>query len=102
MQLSGADRNVVSEAVLVRGRAVEDPRLAQSAVDTAKWFDRRVAMVMYMWCGLTPFCVGAALWLHNDFLWIFAGCGIVMICLATITRKRYRRAIRENSPLTMH
>lgn len=71
----------MSQAVLVKGIAVEDPRLAPDAIELARWFDRRISTGMILWGILTVFLVVAGLALHSTFLWVMAGGGIVGSCV---------------------
>jgi succinate-acetate transporter protein len=99
MDLPGPDRRAVSEAVLVRGNAVLDPRLAPAAVDLGKWFDFRISIAMVLWGAITVFCFVAALTLHLTLMWIMAAFGILFSLLMAIPKWRYRRAIRENTSI---
>ena len=97
--LPGPDRQAVATAVLVRGCAVEDQRLAPDAVELARWFDRRITIAMVLWGILTASFGFAAVSVHSTFLWILTGCGLLLLLGMTIPKRRYRRALRDNTPL---
>ena len=99
MDLPGPDRKAVSQAVLVGGCAVEDRRLAPDAIELARWFDRRISIALVVWGALTVVFGIAALAVHQTFLWVLAGCGLLIFLGTTIPKRRYRRAIRCNTAL---
>lgn len=84
---------------MVRGCAVEDPRLAPNAVELARWFDRRITLAMVLWSIVTLFSGIAALVVHSRFLLLLAGCGLLLLLGMAVPRRRYRRAIRGNERL---
>ena len=99
MELPGPDRRAVSQAVLVQGDAVPDPRLARAAVELGRWFDLRISLAMVLWGAITVFCLVAALEFHLTLLWIFAAFEFLCSLLMVIPKRRYRRAIWENKSI---
>jgi hypothetical protein len=85
MDLPGPDRKAVSQAVLVRGDAVQDARLAPAAIELGKWFNLRISIAMILWGAITVFSLVAALTLHLTLLWIVAGIGILFSLLMAMT-----------------
>ena len=56
-------------------------------------------MAMILWGLITVFCIAGALELHLALLWIIAAFGILFSLLMAIPKRRYRRAIRENTSI---
>jgi thiosulfate reductase cytochrome b subunit len=54
---------------------------------------------MIGWGAITVFALVAALTLHLTLMWILAAFGILFSLLMAIPKRRYRRAIRENTSL---
>ena len=99
MDLPGPDRKIVAHAVLVSGTAVDDPRLAQSAVETARWFHKYLRFGVALMVFVTCIFVFDAIVLHIEPAWILAGLLAFFSAMALIPLRRYKRAIRLNSAL---
>ncbi len=80
-------------------RRRSEPRLAPAAVDLGRWFDFRISMAMILWGLITVFCIvgrpGTPPGTPVDHRSIRNPVSRLM----AIPKRRYRRAIRENTSI---